>query len=621
MKLNVKTLSYILVLINSFVLFEELPLSILLITWSATILSLMIKKDLIRTTLKIILMFGSLFFLKHQFKTFLVTEAGVSFVLILASLKLWELDKESDHFNMFLILALLESCLFLLKPTFLTFFLGMIKIIVFFYFILKIRNYDLSLLNGKRLLILVTPSLLLSLILFYTFPRFTSGFINSSNPQLLFSGVDSQISFKTLGPLNLSSKIVFRVFGLNPKQNPIPVLYWRENILWDYYKEEWKTGYLNMKAEQVPVKAPVTPYRVQLEKDYNEFLPVLDGESNIVRSNLDYNFFSEGSFRLKNISKSVANYDVNSNYHTNLTALTPIMQRKGLRLNSSKKEEIGNLVRKGRTLATDQEKFTAVENFFKEKKFEYTLSPPAYRSLEDFILYGKSGYCSHFATAFAYLARAVGLPARIVSGYQGGEYNPYDQTVLVRELDAHAWVEIYFSDRGWVRYDPTAFVAPGRVQLGSRNFHDNLEPYLNLYYYKLPKSFLRFKFIEQSSLWFDYLNTSFSYNVFNFDKERQQQLLQSFLPKSLGLGAIFSLALCLALPLIWFFFKWLSKERSHPAERRYTKFTKKMTAHGLKKDDFETATVFARRCSASLPELSPYIQRETEAYIDSFYKS
>jgi transglutaminase-like putative cysteine protease len=609
------------ILVNSFVLLEELPLSIMLITWSAALLSLFIKKDIVRTAIKITLLFASLFFLRYQFKTLLVTDAGVSFVLILASLKLWELDKESDHFNMFLILALLESCLFLLKPTFLTFSLGLIKIVLFFYFILKIRNYDLTLLNGKRLLVLVIPSVLLSLLLFYTFPRFTSGFINSSNPQLLFSGVDSQINFKSLGALNLSSKVVFRVFGLNASKNPIPILYWRENILWDYYKEEWKTGYLNMKAEQLPVKTPVTFYKVQLEKDYNEFLPVLDGVSNIVRSNLDYNYFSEGSFRLKNISKTIAQYDVNSNYHVNLTTLTPIMQRKGVRLISNKKDEIAALIKRGKTLSTDDEKFRAIESFFKQKKFEYTLNPPLYNSLEDFILYGKSGYCSHFASAFTYLARTVGLPARIISGYQGGEYNPFDQTVLVREMDAHAWVEIYFESRGWVRYDPTAFVAPGRVQLGSRNFHDSLVPYLNLFNYKMPRSLFRFKFIEQSSLWLDYINSTFSNNILNFDKERQQQLLRSFLPKTLGLGAAFSIAFAVALPLFWLFFKWLSKERISPAERRYKKFTKRMSLQGVRKNEYETATVFSTRCKTSLPELSPYIQRETEAYIDSFYKS
>lgn len=621
MKLNVRTLSYILVTINSLVLYSEIPFSIVLITWTATALSLLVSKDSIRTFLKIAIMFGSLIFLKYQFKTFLVTEAGVSFVLILASLKLWELEKERDHFNMFLILALLESCLFLLKPTFLVFFLGLVKIVVFFYFILKIRNYDLSLLNGKRLLILVTPSLILSLILFYTFPRFTSGFINSSNTQLLFSGVDSQLNFKKLGPLNLSSKIVFRVFGLNSAVHPIPVLYWRENILWDYYNEEWKTGYLNLRSEQIPVTGEVTSYRVQLEKDYNEFLPVLDGVSNVVKSNLDYNFYSEGSFRLKNISKSVASYEVNSNYRSNWTNTSSIMMRKGLRLKSEKKEEIEELLFKEKTPETETDKFRAVVTFFKGRQFEYTLTPPSYNSLEDFILYGKNGYCSHFAAAFAYLARVAGLPSRIVSGYQGGEYNPFDQTVLVRELDAHAWVEIYFKDRGWVRYDPTALVAPGRVQLGANSYHERLDPYLNLYYYKLPKSFFRFKVVEQASLWLDSLNTTLSYNVLNFDKDRQQQLLQSYLPKNLSLGTLFVLSLSLALPLFWFFFKWVSKERKDPREMRYKRFLKRMKRAGLVKEDHETVTVFSKRCSSALTELTPYIHKETEAYIDSFYKS
>jgi|GEM_PF-761413 len=621
MKLNVKNLSYILVALNSLILLGEVPLSILFITWVAAVLSLLIKPASIRTTFKIVILFGSLFFLKYHFKTYLVPEAGVSFVLILASLKLWELEKESDHFNMFLILALLESCLFLLKPSFLIFFLGMFKIVIFFYFILKIRNYDLSLLNAKRLLILITPSILFSLMLFYTFPRFTSGFINTTNPQLLFSGVDSQLNFKKLGPLNLSSKVVFRVIGLNAKSYPIPLLYWRENILWDYYKEEWKTGYLNLRSDQVDVPPPVSGYRVQLEKDYNEFLPVLDGVSNISKSSLEFNFFSEGSFRLRNITKSTVNYEVNSNYRENWKTTSPIMMRKGQRLKSEKRDQIEELVLNGKALNSDEEKFNAAIEFFKDRDYEYTLNPPVYNSLEDFILYGKGGYCSHFAAAFAYIARVAGLPARIVSGYQGGEYNPFDSSILIRELDAHSWVEVYFSDKGWVRFDPTATIAPGRIQMGANAFNEKLDPYLNLYYYKLPKSLLKFKIVDQTSLWLDSLNTSFSYNILNFDKERQQQLLNNFLPKQFSLGLVFALCLALSLPVLWFLFFLASRTKHNQNEIRYKRFIKKMKRFGFNKEKDETASVFARRCSSALPEHLEYIQKETDTYINAFYRS
>ncbi len=621
MKLNVKNLSYILVLINSLILFGEIPVSVLVITWTTTALSFLLGPQTLRAVIKPVILFGSLFFLKYHFKTYLVPEAGVSFVLILASLKLWELEKESDHFNMFLILALLESCLFLLKPSFMIFFLGMLKIVIFFYYILKIRNYDLSLLNVKRLLILVTPSILFSLLLFYTFPRFTSGFMNTTNPQLLFSGVDSQLNFKKLGPLNLSSKVVFRVIGLNAKEFPIPLLYWRENILWDYYKEEWKTGYLNLRSEQLPLPKPVSSYRVQLEKDYNEFLPILDGMSNITKSNLEFNFFSEGSFRLKNITKSTVSYEVNSSYESNWKIISPIMMRKGLRLKSDMKDKIEELLVNGRTFKDDQEKFQAIVDFFKDRDFEYTLNPPTYNSLEDFILYGKSGYCSHFAAAFAYLSRVMDLPVRIVSGYQGGEYNPFDSSVLVRELDAHSWVEVYFKDRGWVRYDPTATIAPGRIQLGANVFNEKLEPYLNFYYYKLPKSLLKFRFVDQASLWLDSLNTSFSYNILNFDKERQQQLISNLLPKNISLGIAFAFCLGVSLPVLWLFFFLASRTRVNKDEKRYNRFLKKMKSMGLQKENSETASIFSRRCMLTLPEHSEYIQNETSSYINSFYRS
>lgn len=620
MKIDIKKIALLLVVLNTAMTIGDLPTSIIISVFAMILFSFFITHKTFRIIFKIFFLAGSLILIKYQFKTFLITEAGVSLVLILSALKLWELDTENDHFNMFLILALLECCLFLLNPTFVAFFFGVVKIIIFFYFILKIRNYDLSLLNGKRLLFLVAPSLLLSLLLFYTFPRFTQGFISTTNPQMLFSGADSQLSFKKLGPLNLSSKIVFRVYQLNSKAFPIPLLYWRESVLWDYYKEEWKTGYLNLKSEQPPTPKPVTLYKVLLSKDYNEFLPTLDGISHISKSNLDYNYYSEGSFRLKNISRTSVSYDVDTSYKQNPKVYISLMEKKGLRLKSAQKDKIKDLILKNQSNLSDEQKLNVAIDFFKARNFEYSLSPPNYLSVEDFILNGKSGYCSHFAASFAYMARAIGLPTRIVSGYQGGEYNPFDQSVIVREQDAHAWVEIYLKNSGWIKFDPTAVVAPGRIQLGAALFHDRVEPFINLYYYKLPKSIFKFKAINQISFWVDSLNSSFYSSILNFDKEKQQQILSAFLPKRISIKWLFVLSLSGSLPLLWIFFKWVSGKKININEKRYQKYLKRMRSYGLTKEPYETASAFCKRSSLAHPELKAFIEEETMLYINSFYR-
>jgi transglutaminase-like putative cysteine protease len=81
-------------------------------------------------------------------------------------------------------------------------------------------------------------------------------------------------------------------------------------------------------------------------------------------------------------------------------------------------------------------------------------------------LHSRRGFCEHYASAFVFLMRAAGVPARVVAGYQGGELNPVDGYLVVRQSDAHAWAEIWLSGQGWVRFDPTAAVAPSRIEQG-----------------------------------------------------------------------------------------------------------------------------------------------------------
>ena len=107
-------------------------------------------------------------------------------------------------------------------------------------------------------------------------------------------------------------------------------------------------------------------------------------------------------------------------------------------------------------------------DFLRAGHYVYTLEPPrlGVNSVDEFLFDTKAGFCEHFASAFVFLMRAAGVPARVVTGYQGGDVNPVDQIVTVRQSDAHAWAEVYLRSRGWVRVDPTAAAVPGRISSG-----------------------------------------------------------------------------------------------------------------------------------------------------------
>ena len=104
--------------------------------------------------------------------------------------------------------------------------------------------------------------------------------------------------------------------------------------------------------------------------------------------------------------------------------------------------------------------------YFRQNKFYYTLMPPLMEEnpIETFLFDTRAGFCGHYATAFVYLMRVAGIPARVVGGYQGGEYNAAGDFIEVRQANAHAWAEVWLSGKGWVRYDPTTAIAPERVE-------------------------------------------------------------------------------------------------------------------------------------------------------------
>ena len=622
MKFNIKLLSSFLVFINLLLVHSELPSVSMYLGYFILALSFFVHNPKLKLILKFCFLLISAILIKILFKPLVATESAICFIMLLSTIKTWELKNDTDYFNMFLILALFEASIFLINPGFLTFTFGLIKIIVYFYFILKIRNYDLSLLSGGRLLLLVVPSLTFAILLFYTFPRFTQSFIGLNNNQLYFSGNDSQFNMKNLGPLNLSSKVVFKISGLDEAHFPLPILYWRESVLWDYVKGDWKTGYFNMKDKPNNLLSPNSSYHIKLFKNYNEFLPILDGYSQVTKSNFPFNFYNEGTFRLRNITHSEVEYDVLTSTIQKKTTFSPLMMLKSTRLQSRLQAQIRAdiLNHSNKANLTDQEKFNLVVSFFNSKHFEYSLSPKPYTSLEDFILNGKNGYCSHFAAAFTYLLRSVDLPARIISGYQGGEYNVFDHSLIIRELDAHAWVEVYFSNTGWIRFDPTALVAPERIKIGATHFNLNINPNIDLYFFKISKNFFLKKTFSHISQFIDSMDGKLNLHIFNFDKERQQQLLSYFSTKKISIEWIFVIFLAGGLSFFWIIYQVFYNSPFDQNQKRYLKFLAKMKRKGLIKVPSETASAFCHRCLVSFPELNDYIVNETQLYLLVFYQ-
>jgi transglutaminase-like putative cysteine protease len=240
------------------------------------------------------------------------------------------------------------------------------------------------------------------------------------------------------------------------------------------------------------------------------------------------------------------------------------------------------------------------------QSFVYTLEPPGLGrdSVDEFLWETRRGFCEHFASSFAVFMRAAGYPARVVGGYQGGEVHPTENFVTVRQYDAHAWAELWLEGRGWVRVDPTAAVAPERVEMSLADLFGDDEGFLA----DNPLSLLRFRDFELVN-WLvlrrDWVEYAWATWVLGYDR-RQAAFLEQLLGKvdALRIGLLFAVAAGITLlPFALVRLYNRRRERPDPRDALILRFCDKMARAGLPRRRGEGILDYARRIAAERPEL------------------
>jgi len=247
------------------------------------------------------------------------------------------------------------------------------------------------------------------------------------------------------------------------------------------------------------------------------------------------------------------------------------------------------------------------------REFTYTLSPPALgiESVDEFLFGSRQGFCEHFAGSYVFAMRAAGVPARVVAGYQGGEWVSGEEYLLVREYDAHAWAEIWLDGRGWQRVDPTAAVSPERVRdglesaAGEEFMQDSLLP------------LHRIDVLVKLRLQWDMINYRWYQTVVSFDSEKQRDTLQRLLGdvSPLRMALLFAAPTAVALlgVLLWIWYSGRGR-RLPAAERLYRKFCRRMARTGVERHAGEAPQDFARRIAEEKPRLATLAQQVTDTF-------
>jgi hypothetical protein len=315
-------------------------------------------------------------------------------------------------------------------------------------------------------------------------------------------------------------------------------------------------------------------------------------------------------------------YDVRSypDARTDLD-LPPALRALDLRLPPGRNPEAQRLAQALRAeYETDRGLLYAVLARFRDEPFVYTLQPPPLTSgdpVDEFLFETRRGFCEHYASSFAVLMRGAGIPARVVTGYQGGEVNPLSRRMTVRQSDAHAWAEVWLEGEGWVRVDPTAAVAPERIEL---SLADAL-PYGE----RIPGRFLRtLPGLEQLRQGWDALDAAWNDWVLGYGPDRQLALLRSLGvsdPDWRALAVALALAVGCALVALA---GWLAWRYRPPApdetQRLYQRFQSLLARRGLQRHHWEGPVDFAERAMRLRPADAAAIGGITRSYVRLRYE-
>ena len=263
--------------------------------------------------------------------------------------------------------------------------------------------------------------------------------------------------------------------------------------------------------------------------------------------------------------------------------------------------------------------------YFQNNDFQYTLNPPPLgnASIDDFLFKTRKGYCEHYASAFAFLMRAAGIPARVVAGYLGGELNPYGNYLIVRQSDAHVWVEVWLPGKGWMRIDPTLSVAPARVEQGAVGALPPEErSNLKTFYGSGPLAKYGVKF----ELGWDAINNQWNKWVLGYSNHSQRTLFSKIgIRTGTWTGRAKTIMLVLGIMGVLFtlfffrFRKGRSPGKADAIQRIYLKFCDKLGRKGMARTPSQGPLDFAEMVIAFRNDLKTSVLDIVKLYISLRY--
>jgi transglutaminase-like putative cysteine protease len=411
--------------------------------------------------------------------------------------------------------------------------------------------------------------------------------------------------------------VAFRVVVDGPTP-PADQLYWRGPVLWttdgrrwDPIRREFPPPWFREAPTYEMTGEPVR-YALTLEPHDERWLFALDLPA---AAPAGVNLTADFQLLLPRKAVSRQRYELASHTAYRTGPLPQVQQRLALQLPPGRNPRSRELARQWSALTPAEIVRTALA-LFRDQPFWYTRQPPLLGddAIDEFLFDSRRGFCEHYAAAFVTLMRGAGLPARVVTGYQGAEGNPLADYLIVRQSRAHAWAEVWLEGEGWVRVDPTAVIPPQRVETDTdlRRFRTTAAPLVDVDLSWLARNLSRMRY------GWDALNNAWNQWVLGYNHERQKELLQRLGLLAFGWqGALAFLFGAIGMVLATVALYLLRRGRGRPdaVVRLYERYCRKLARVGLGRAPHEGPADFARRVAAARPDLARAGDEITTLYI------
>ncbi len=566
----------------------------------------------------------------RQYHTLLGRDPGMALLVTLLGLKFLEIRSARDYIVSLFLFYLVILGSFLYSQTLWLGAWALLAVVLGTAALMHVAQpMGLALSARLRLSgVMLVKALPLMVIVYLLFPRISGTLWGlPADAYSGLTGMPDAMQPGSIRSLSQSSEVAFRATfdGALP---PLRDLYWRGLVLEQTDGRGW-SRIPAPTAREIPFDPEGTPqrYQVTLEPSNKPWMPVLGltiGAPPGARLKSDFTLVHNEPIRER------LNYTLTSYLRYRTGALDSVTRVRDLQLPPRLSPRVQALAEQWRRQGHDPLQLAqAALDYFHRENFVYTLNPPLLGDdpVDQFLFDTRRGFCEHYASAFVTLMRAAGVPSRVVVGYLGGEINAAGNYLIVRQSDAHAWAEIWTPDRGWVRLDPTAAVAPERIELGIDAVRRLEEQGVALG--SLPADAvlraLQLDWLEravrQARWYWDLTNLTWYRWVVDYGKERQQRFLASLGLMEISWSRLLGLAFggTLLVTLIYALLYLRPKKSADPVLALYLRFCRKLARAGLVRAPHEGALDFAHRCAQRRPDLKERVDDITQRYLHARY--